>query len=154
MRHAIGRLLIRTLALALLTWGAGMPLLALLGSTTEGEITHVRRQLGDRGEAIPNRYTYTISYQFHHPDGRTISGHSQRVGDYFSPKDMRVGKKVEVRYLAAFPWISQIEWSWGALIEYLLVGATGAALLLLTRRKQPLLPAGKAKPPRSKRHTD
>ena len=122
-------------ALALLAWGAGMPLLALLGSTTEGEITHVRRQLGDRGEAIPNRYTYTISYQFHLPDGRAISGHSQRVGDYFSPKDMRVGKKVEVRYLAAFPWISQIEWSWGALIEYLLVGSTGVALLVLIRRK-------------------
>jgi len=132
------RVFLALLGVVLLLWGAGMPLVLWLGAETQGRITHVRRQLGDRAEAIPNRYAYTIAYEFRLPGGQTAEGHTQRVGDYFSPQDMAVGKAVRVHYLPGLPWVSVIPSNGTAYLEYGIVGAVGAGLLVLALRCSPL----------------
>ena len=97
------RVFLLLLGAVLVLWGAGLPMVLWLGAEAPGTVTQVRRQLGDRGEAIPNRYTYTIAYEFRLPNGQMAQGHTQRVGDFFAPRDMAVGKPVRVRYLPGAP---------------------------------------------------
>jgi len=130
-RLGLGRLLLLLLAGMMVFWGLGMPLLALTGKPAEGRVTEIRRQLGDRGEAIPNRYTFQIAYQFSLPDGSVIQGNSQQVGDYFAPARFRVGQRVDVRYLPIFPWLNVADWQWRELFEHLVVAAVGGLLIHL-----------------------
>jgi hypothetical protein len=88
--------------------------------------------VGDRGEAIPNRYTYTIAYEFRLPNGQMAQGHTQRVGDFFAPRDMAVGKPVRVRYLPGAPWLNEIPAAhWAAGLERAIVTVVGAGLVAL-----------------------
>lgn len=112
-------------------WGLGAPLVALAGKTAEGKVTEIRRQLGDRGEAIPNRYAYQIAYRFSLPDGSVVQGNKQQIGDYFSPSRFRVGQRIVVRYMPIFPWINVADWRWGQMIEHFIVAAVGAVLIYL-----------------------
>lgn len=128
------RLFLGALGLLLLAWGLGMPMVAWLGAEAPGTITHVRRQLGDRGEAIPNRYSYAISYEFRLPDGRIAQGSTYRVGDYFSPGKLAKGSAVQVRYLPGLPVISEVQWHWAAAVEHGIVAAVGGVLLHLAAR--------------------
>lgn len=129
--QAIGRALLVLLAGAMFLWGLGAPLLALAGKTAEGRVTEIRRQLGDRGEAIPNRYAFQISYRFALPDGSVVQGSTQQIGDYFSPARFRVGQRVVIRYLPLFPWINVADWRWGQIFEHLIVAAVGVVLIYL-----------------------
>ena len=131
------RVFLALLGSVLLLWGVGMPLVQWFGAEAPGTITQVRRQLGDRGEAIPNRYTYTIAYEFRLPNGQTEQGHTQRVGDYFSPRDMAVGKVVRVRYVPALPWVSSISSHWKASLEHGIVAAVGVVPVALALRPVP-----------------
>lgn len=134
MQGLIGRVFLGTLGLLLLAWGVGMPLVAWLGAEAPGKITHVRRQLGDRGESIPNRYSYTISYEFRLPDGRLAQGTTSRVGDYFSPRYLTQGSPVKVRYVPGFPFMSEVQWHWAATVEHCIVAVAGGVLLHLAFR--------------------
>lgn len=97
----MGRLLLVALGLVLMVWGIGTPLVVLTGVEAEGRVTVVRRQLGDRGEAFPNRYAYAIACEFRLSDGTLRTGTSQRIGDFFSPGqhkatyDQRRGEKTK-----------------------------------------------------------
>ena len=130
----IARLALALLGMVLLLWGLGMPLVAWLGAEAPGTISLVRRQLGDRGESIPNRYSYTISYEFRLPDGRLAQGNTSRVGDYFSPRYLTQGSSVQVRYVPGFPFISEVQWHWAAMVEHGIVAAVGGVLLYLAAR--------------------
>ena len=143
----ITRLFLTLLGAVLLLWGVGMPLVAWLGPEAPGTITHVRRQLGDRGEAIPNRYSYAIAYEFRLPDGSTVQGNTYRIGDYFSPRNMAVGRAVRVRYLPGLPWVSDIQTHWTASWEHFIVAVVGAVLMALAMRS----PADKGKPTRNRK---
>lgn len=134
MQGLIVRFFLGALGLMLLAWGLGMPMVAWLGAEAPGTITHVRRQLGDRGEAIPNRYAYAISYEFRLPDGSLAQGNTYRVGDYFSPGKLAKGSAVQVRYLPGFPFISEMQWHWAAVVEHGIVAAVGGLLLHLAAR--------------------
>lgn len=127
----IARCLLGALGISLMAWGIGMPIVALFGAEAQGQITQVRRQLGDRGEAIPNRYAYVISYEFRLPDGTLAVGVTHRTGDYFSPRWLTKGKVVQVRYLPGLPRISEVDWQWGAAVECLIVAAVGWLLVYL-----------------------
>lgn len=142
----IARFFLTLLGTVLLLWGVGMPLVAWFGAEAQGTITHVRRQLGDRGEAIPNRYSYAIAYEFRLPDGRAAHGNTYRVGDYFSPRNIAVGQAVRVRYLPGFSWVSDIQSHWAASWEHFIVAAVGAGLMVLAVRS----PMDKGKPARSR----
>jgi hypothetical protein len=133
----LARLLLTCLGCILAIWGVGMPMVALFGTESVGHITHVRRQLGDRGEAVPNRYGYSIGYEFRLPDGSLAHGTTHRVGDYFSPKYLTKGRTVKVRHFSWLPAFSTIDWNWGAAIENLIVAAVGSLLAYLPWTKKP-----------------
>jgi len=126
----IGRVFLVALGALLLAWGAGESLIGLFGAEATGSVTSMRRQLGDRAEALPNRYAYSIGYAFRLPDGTRIEGTSQRIGDFFSPK-LGQGSLVRVRYVPLFPRLSVMEWGIGSLIEALIVAAVGVVLIRL-----------------------
>ncbi|WP_146170187.1 DUF3592 domain-containing protein [Bosea sp. 124] len=123
--------MLSALGILLMIWGIGAPLVALTGTETLGRITHVRRQLGDRNELIPNRYAFAITYEFRLPDGALRTGTTQRIGDYFSPGRLGVGSPVTIRHAPFAPSLSVIDWGPGALIENILAAAIGAALVRL-----------------------
>ena len=132
----IGRAFLVALGALFLVWGTVEPLIGLFGAEAVGSLTSVRRQLGDRGEVLPNRYAYAVGYAFHLPDGTRIEGTSQRIGDFFSPH-LGQGGLVKVRYAQAFPRLSVLEWGIGSLIENLIVAAVGVMLIRLGRRPEP-----------------
>jgi hypothetical protein len=119
-----------------MAWGIGAPLVALTGAEAQGRITHVRRQLGDRNEVIPNRYTFAIAYEFRLPDGTLRTGTTQRIGDFFSPGRLGVGSPVTIRYAPFAPGLSVMDWRLGSLIENILAAAVGAVLLWLQLKRQ------------------
>ncbi len=125
------RALLSALGILLMIWGIGVPLVALTGAEAQGRITHVRRQLGDRNEVIPNRYAFAITYEFRLPDGTLRTGTSQRIGDFFSPGRLGVGSPVTIHYAPFAPRLSVMDWGLGSLIENILAAAVGAALLWL-----------------------
>jgi hypothetical protein len=132
----ITRLALSALGFVLVAWGLGMPMIALFGAEAEGRVTHIRRQGGERGEAVPNRYTYAISYEFRLADGTRVEGSTQRVGDAVSPRLPAGGRSVEVRYLPGFPRLSTFGWRWENAIENLIVAAVGAVLIVLPWRSR------------------
>lgn len=130
------RALLSALGILLMIWGIGVPLVALTGAEAQGRITHVRRQLGDRNEAIPNRYAFAIAYEFRLPDGTLRTGTSQRIGDFFSPGRLGVGSPVTIRYAPFVPGLSVMDWGLGSLIENILAAVVGAVLLWLQLKRQ------------------
>ena len=138
----MGRVFLVALGALLFAWGAGEALIGLFGADAAGYLTSVRRQLGDRGEAFPNRYAYSVGYAFCLPDGTRIEGTSQHIGDFFAPR-LGEGGVVEVRYVPLVPQLSVLEWGIGSLIENLIVAAVGLVLIRLgwrpvKREKQPV----------------
>lgn len=129
----VGRVFLLVLGLVLLVWGAGTPLIGLFGAEARGVVVDIRRQQGDRAEAIPNRYAYAVTYAFTVADGRRIEATSQRIGDFFSPAMARDGH-VDVRYLPAMPFLSVDDWGIGAFVENLIVAAVGLMLLRIALR--------------------
>lgn len=136
IRNRIPRIILSALGILLMIWDIGAPLVALTGAEAQGQITHVRRQLGDRNEAIPNRYTFAITYKFRLPDGTLRTGTSQRIGDFFSPGRLGVGSPVTIRYAPFAPGLSVMDWRLGSLIENILAAALGAVLLWLQLKRQ------------------
>lgn len=132
----IGRILLCALGVLMLAWGVVMPMVTLFGDEASGEITSVRRQLGDRGEAIPNRYAYAIGYSFSLPDGTSVTGYTQRLGDYFSPKSLGKTGEIRVRYFPALPRLNTIDRGWGVAFEYLAMAVLGALLIYLSTKKK------------------
>jgi hypothetical protein len=100
------RVFLLLLGAVLVLWGAGLPMVLWLGAEAPGTVTQVRRQLGDRGEAIPNRYTYTIAYEFRLPNGQMAQGHTQRVGDFFCPT-RHGGGQASARALSAWRTLAE-----------------------------------------------
>lgn len=131
----IGRFLLGALGTVMLLWGIVMPMVTLFGDEASAEITAVRRQLGDQGGVIPNRYVFAISYRFELPGGASVAGHTQRLGDFFSPKSLGKPGKVRVRYLPAFPWLNTIDRGWGMAFEYLVMAVVGVVLIHFAAKK-------------------
>jgi len=61
-------------------------------------------------EAIPNRYTYSVSYTFTTADGQKVDGFTYRTGSavYVKTSALRPSM-VHIRYLKAFPCINALE---------------------------------------------
>ena len=130
------RIVLCALGVILMAWGIGTPLIVLTGAEAEGRVTHVRRQLGDRNEVIPNRYAFAITYEFRLPDGTPRTGTSQRIGDFFAPHQLGVGSRVSIHYAPFAPRLSVMDWQIGSLIENIVVAAAGAILIWLQMRRR------------------
>ena len=93
--------------LLLVLYGTLIPLLPLIGARADGEITVVRRELGDRQDPVANRYSYSVGYEFALPDGRIIPGNTKTIGSAVS-SGISKGKSA-VFYLPALPYVNALE---------------------------------------------
>lgn len=135
----IGAIFICIIALMLILYGLLHIFLGYFGEKDTAIITSVRRQGGERNEAIPNRYTLVISYRFTLPDSKDIDGFSYKVG---SPVYVKVSDTtpsfVSIRYLKAFPYLNALEIDSGFKAGNLVIVGFGFLMisLLKSNRKQ------------------
>lgn len=101
------RIILGVVGLLLALYGILIPLLPLIGARAAGEITVIRRELGDRQDPVANRYSYSVGYEFALPDGRIIPGNTKTIGSAVS-SGISKGKSA-VFYLPALPYVNALE---------------------------------------------
>ncbi len=96
---------ITLLGVAFIVWGISNLTLGILGKKGTAVITNIRREGGERNEAIRGQYTYIISYTFKLPDGRSVDSYARKIGNsVFMKAD---GKStITVCYLELIPYIN------------------------------------------------
>jgi hypothetical protein len=101
------RILITLIGAGFIAWGLTTLALGFAGTQTNAEITHIRREGGERNEVNRGRYTYLMSYSFVLSDGKKVNGVSRYIGDSVYLK--ADGKsKIPVRYFSFFPAINAL----------------------------------------------
>ena len=137
MKHGIvARILISVLGAAMVLWGVSNIVLGFAGERATAVITSIRRQGGERNEAVPNRYTYSIGYEFYIDGGGKITGSTLKIGDAVYVKASG-SSTAEVRYYAFFPYINTLEDDTGpGLGAAVLILAGGALVFLVNRTKK------------------
>lgn len=101
------RIIVFVVGLLLTLYGAVTPLLPVIGARASGEITVVRRELGDRQAPVANSYSYSVGFEFPLPDGRVIPGNTKTIGTATSA-GISKGKSL-VFYLPALPYVNALE---------------------------------------------
>ncbi|MDD3705391.1 MAG: hypothetical protein PHC45_04935 [Clostridiaceae bacterium] len=132
-----GPTLVVFVAVIFIIYGLIHVTLGIIGEKDTAIITNIRRQGGERNEAIPNKYTYSISYSFTLPDGKEIDGFTYKIGSatYIKVSNSDVSI-VPVRYFKAFPHINALESDSGfRLGNFIIIGA-GIVLITLIRPKK------------------
>jgi len=129
-----GRIFLLAAGLLLLLYGAVTPLLPFIGERASGEITTVRRELGERADPLPNRYSYSVGYEFSLPDGRVIHGNTKIIGSSFN-SGMAKGK-AGVLYLPGLPWVNTLERETRLDAGKIDLLAAGAVLCFMAFRKR------------------
>ncbi|HAI87225.1 MAG TPA: hypothetical protein DCL63_09600 [Firmicutes bacterium] len=129
------RVLITLLGIALIIYGLGMAMLGIVGERATAIITSVRRQGGERDEAVPGRYTYSIGYRFPLPDGRTIDGSTTRIGSSVYIKTTGTST-APVRYFKSLPYFNALESHTTPAIGQLIVAIAGGFIVLAENRRR------------------
>ena len=129
------RILITLLGIALIIYGVGMAMLGFVGTRAVAVITSIRRQGGERDEAVPGRYTYSIGYRFALPDGRIVDGSTTRIGDSVYVKATGTST-APVRYFAFFPYFNALESHTAPGIGQLIVAAAGVFIVFAENRRR------------------
>jgi hypothetical protein len=129
------RILITLLGIALIIYGVGMAMLGFVGTRATAVITSIRRQGGERDEAVPGRYTYSIGYRFALPDGRIVDGSTTRIGDSVYVKATGTST-APVRYFAFFPYFNALESHTAPGIGQLIVAAAGVFIVFAENRRR------------------
>jgi hypothetical protein len=101
------RIIVFVVGLLLALYGAIIPLLPVIGARASGEITVVRRELGDRQAPVANSYSYSVGFEFALPDGRVIPGNTKTIGTAMSA-GISKGQSA-VFYLPALPYVNTLE---------------------------------------------
>ncbi len=135
-------LLAGTLAFA---WGGALMVLGFAGESAAPRNVQVRRTGGERDEATPNRYTYSIGYEFVTRDGEVVSGHAQAIGTSTSVTTPR-----RIRYFAALPRVNAPEDHCGVAVYPLALLGIGALVFwsILGRRRKKMPARDRRAPPR------
>ena len=128
-----GRILLLGTGLLLLLYGLTIPLLPHIGQRAQGEITSIRRELGDRRDPAADSYSYAVGYEFTLPDGRLVYGNTKVIGSSINagiPKG-----RTRVYYLPALPWVNALERDTRPGMGKVAILAAGAVLCLAAFRK-------------------
>lgn len=131
----VKKILITLLGIALIIYGMGMTMLGFVGTRTTAVITSIRRQGGERDDAVPGRYTYSIGYRFTLPDGRTIDGSTTKIGGSVYVKATGVST-APVRYFAFFPHFNALESHSAPSIGPLIVAIAGVFIVFAENRRR------------------
>lgn len=133
-----GPTLVVFVAVIFIIYGLIHVALGVIGEKDTAIITNIRRQGGERNEAIPNKYTYSISYSFTLPDGKEIDGFTYKIGNAtyikVSKSDMNI---VPVRYFKAIPQINALESDAGIKLgNFIIIGAGIVLIKLISSGKR------------------
>lgn len=126
-RPWLGKILVGGVGSLLVLYALSMPLLWVVGEVTTGQVTVVRRELGDRQDPLANRYSWAIGFEFALPDGRVIPGNTKRIGDAQSAGLAKGTHRI--RYLAVFPYLNALEEEARPSLGHLILIGVGALLL-------------------------
>jgi hypothetical protein len=125
-------ILITLLGLALIVMGTSRIMLGFAGERASGIVTSIRREGGDRDEAVPNRYSYSVGYEFVLDDGTIIPGNTKVIGSA-TGTGIPAGP-MPVRYFKVCPYINALETDVGFSIGSLILIATGILLIAVALR--------------------
>lgn len=78
--------------------------LGMFGELTIGRVTEYRRVMGERNESIPNRYTYSMGYEYW-VNKKTYHGSSTVIGSSVFVKPDG-GQPIPIKYFSFLPSIS------------------------------------------------
>ena len=129
------RILLTLLGAALILMAVSEVVLGFAGESAPGVVTHIRREGGERQEAVANRYIYNISYTFTPPGGEKIEGSAKKVGDAVFVK-ADGGSTTTVRYLPFCPQINTLEGRARLGLEQIILLLLGAFLIYFINKKQ------------------
>ena len=131
----LSRIIITLLGAAFIVWAVTLVVLRFAGERETAVIDTVRRELGRRSEANPNRYIYNISYTFTLPGGKKISGFSRRVGgaSYFKASGTSTAA---VRYFSFFPYANALEEDTEPTYKQLIMVIAGGILIYFANRQK------------------
>lgn len=136
------RIFISLLGAGFILWGTSVIALGILGEKSTAVITNIRREQGERNEAIRGRYTYIISYRFTLPDGKPVDGYTRKIGNSVYLK--ADGKSFrEVRYFSRLPFINELEEETKSPAGQLIIIAVGVFLIyVINKGKKKILKKG------------
>jgi hypothetical protein len=134
-KKILTRIFLTILGLAFILWGLSTVSLGFFGKKSTALITNVRREGGERNEAIRGRYTYVISYTFTLPDGKSVDGFTKRVGNSVFMKPDGKSKRA-VRYFEFFPYINALEEDTKPGLGQLILVAIGCFFIYIINRKE------------------
>lgn len=124
------------ISIMFILFGLSRVILGIFGERDTAVITNIRRQGGQRNEAVPNRYTYVISYSFSLPDGKSIDGFTYRIGNAVYVKVSGSNTSiVSVRYLKAFPGLNALESDAGFKMGNIIMIGAGILMFMFTKPK-------------------
>ena len=104
MKRVVPKIFLIFIGIGLALYGTMMPLLSVIGESTQGMIKVIRREGGERNEAVPNRYCYAVGYEFLLDDGTVISGNIKVIGNAYNAGISR--GRASIRYLKIFPYLN------------------------------------------------
>lgn len=135
MKKIVAKIFLVIIGIGLSLYGMMMPLLSVLGERTPGMITVVRREGGERDEAIPNRYSYSVGYEFLLDDGTVISGNTKVIGNAYNAGISR--GQTSIRYLKLFPYLNALEADTTLSVEHVILIAVGVFIIIINLRNRP-----------------
>lgn len=128
------RVFISILGIGLILWALGDVALGIFGERGMAVITNIRRQGGERGEGIPERYTYVISYKFELQNGKEIDGFIYKIGDAIYFKASK-NSKTHVRYFKQIPAINTLESETKPSIDKFLLIILGGFIIYIANKQ-------------------
>ena len=134
-RKLLPGIFITLLGAALILWAAGSLALGFFGERATAVVTHIRREGGERTDAVPGRYTYNIGYTFTLPNGKKVDGFTKKIGGAVYLKADGTGK-IAVRYFKALPYLNAPQETTLLSPKPLILAAAGVFLIVQINRRQ------------------
>ena len=135
MKKVAPRIFLIFIGIVLSLYGTMMPLLSVVGEKTQGTITVVRREGGERAEAIPNRYSYSVGFEFLLDDGTVIYGNTKVIGNAYNAGISK--GQASIRYLKLFPYLNALEADTTLSVEHVILIAVGVFIIIINLRNRP-----------------
>ena len=135
MKRIVTKIFLIIIGIVLSLYGTMMPLLYVIGEKTQGTITVVRREGGERDEAIPNRYSYSVGFEFLLDDGTVIYGNTKVIGNAYNAGISK--GQASICYLKIFPYLNALEADTTLSVEHVILIAVGVFIIIINLRNRP-----------------
>jgi hypothetical protein len=132
MKKVLTKILLIVIGTAFVLYGVVIPLLPVVGEKASGKITVIRREGGERNETTPNRYSYSVGYEFALEDGTVICGNTKVIGNATSAGIATT--HTNVFYLNIFPYINARESDTAFTIGNVILVSVGVLLIAVALR--------------------